>query len=463
MGLTLTIENETSLPDGGPLSVSVTGKRGIDIGRDQHLDWTLPDPTRFISSKHCEVRYRDGGYWLYDVSTNGTILNGGDGRLKEPHRLRHGDRLTIGQYIVAVALDGEEAGGRAETPTQKPASYQELWSGADDAAPPMDPRLLRPASANKPVRPDFLQWAIDVPDTAHVDTPQPSPPVTPRGAPPADDVWASGPMRPGPPVEAQPAMPAPRRPVWVSTEPSGPWGAPPPAVDAAAIQPAPDPFQPAPPPPSPRPSAPTITARPAAPPSGALPSDFVRLVAQGAGMPEQAFARDPERLAEELGVLMRMVAENMRQLLNARLQAKRLARMSNQTTIEALNNNPLKFSPTSEDALRIMFGPPTGSYLDARRALEEAFGDLKQHQIATYSAMQQAIAMMVADLDPQAIDSATEADRGISGVIGSRKARLWDAYVARWQAKTRGQDGGLVDVFMQYFAESYDRGDTKKR
>ena len=51
MGLTLTIENETSLPDGGPLSVSVAGKRGLDIGRDQHLDWTLPDPTRCISAK----------------------------------------------------------------------------------------------------------------------------------------------------------------------------------------------------------------------------------------------------------------------------------------------------------------------------------------------------------------------------------------------------------------------------
>ena len=109
-----------------------------------------------------------------------------------------------------------------------------------------------------------------------------------------------------------------------------------------------------------------------------------------------------------------------------------------------------------------MFGPPTTSYLDARRALEEAFGDLKEHQLRSYSAMQQAIAMMVADLDPQAIDDATEADRGLSGVIGSRKARLWDAYVARWQAITRGRSDGLVDVFMQYFAEQYD-GDTRRR
>ena len=61
--LTLRIENETTLPDGGPLSISVEGTRGIDIGRDQYLDWTLPDPNRFISGKHCEIRWRDGDFW----------------------------------------------------------------------------------------------------------------------------------------------------------------------------------------------------------------------------------------------------------------------------------------------------------------------------------------------------------------------------------------------------------------
>ena len=62
----------TSLPDGGPVTFELD-RRGIDIGRDPYLDWTLPDPERFISGKHCEIRYRDGGYWLHDVSTNGTI------------------------------------------------------------------------------------------------------------------------------------------------------------------------------------------------------------------------------------------------------------------------------------------------------------------------------------------------------------------------------------------------------
>ncbi len=456
MGLTLTIENETSLPDGGPLSVSVTGKRGLDIGRDAHLDWTLPDPTRFISSKHCEVRYRDGGYWLYDVSTNGTFLNGSDGRLRAPHRLQHGDSLTIGQYIVAVALDGEDAETRERAaPTARPAAYRDLWNPTEDAAPPVDRKLLKPASANVPVRPDFLDWAVDVPDTQYGE------PGRAPAAPPTqvdDDLgWAHGaPTRP-PPSGSAPAVPTPRRPVWLTSEPSGPWGgATPPSEPSADSAP---PYEP--PPAAAGSASPPAAPAPNAPPRP--PDDFLRLLARGANVPEQTFAQDSQRLAEELGILLRLVTENLRQLLNARLQAKRLARVSNQTTIEALNNNPLKFSPSTEDALSIMFGPTTASYLNAQQAIEEGFGDLKEHQVRTYAAMQQALAMIVADLDPQAIETATEADRGLTRVIGSRKARLWDAFLARWQAKTRGQDGGLVDVFMQYFAECYDRGGIRNR
>jgi type VI secretion system protein ImpI len=121
MALILRIENLPNLPDGGPITMTVSGRRNIDIGRDTHLDWTLPDATRHISSKHCEVRYKDGGYWLHDVSTNGTFLNGADHRMQAPHRLRSGDRFVIGQYIIGARVEGEEAvasggGGGGEPP-----------------------------------------------------------------------------------------------------------------------------------------------------------------------------------------------------------------------------------------------------------------------------------------------------------------------------------------------------------
>jgi type VI secretion system protein ImpI len=447
MALTLTIENETSLPDGGPLSVRVTGKRGIDIGRDSHLDWTLPDPSRTISAKHCEVRYRDGSYWLYDVSTNGTFLDGQDGRLKGPHRLRNGDRLLIGHYIIAVTVEGEAA---SAPEAGRPSVGQDFWTDVPDVAPPVRPSDLRaPREQARPHDPDFLDWAADVPN---IDGLQVAPYATPSApafrAP--DDAWAEGPQKAPPAAEAPPSKPTPRRPIWVANEPSGPWTSPAP-VAARLGEPAQPEAQ------GEEPRSNEFSNRQSAGPSAAS-GDFARLVAQAAGVPEQTFSQSsPEELAQSLGGLLRLVTDNLRQLLAARQQAKRMARSSDQTTIQAVDNNPLKFSPSTDDAIRLMFGPSTRSYLDARRAFEQSFEDLKTHQIKTYSGMQQALAMLVEDLDPEAIDRDTYPDSGLSSLLTSRKAKLWDAYVARWQAKARRSEGGLTDVFMDYFAECYDR------
>jgi type VI secretion system protein ImpI len=523
MGLTLTIENQTSLPDGGPLSVSIKGKRGIDIGRDQYLDWTLPDSSRLISGKHCEVRWHDGGYWLHDISTNGTFLNGVDTRLKEPHRLRNGDRFAIGHYIIVAAVDDEGAGSGAEANASRPSaspSYEDLWKPVGEVAPVIDPKELKAPRDMQPVHPDFLDWAIDVPN--HY-TPSPSssqqagregapweagsardvswaqgppqPPPSPsssqqagrEGAPwgagsAARDVswtqgppqppspipsqqpgrqgvpweagsaardmsWAQGPPKPPPPPppEAIP-VPSPRRPVW----PEGPWPAP--SVAAAPASPEARAGVPA----GAQAPASSRTASMSGMDSAAM-VDFIHLFARGAGLPADSFAAtDPAQLAEQLGQLIRLVAENMKQLLEARQMAKRFSRTSNQTTVQVLDNNPLKFAPSAEDALRIMFGPSTRSYLDASRALAQSFDDLKRHQLRTFSAMQHALRLMLGEFDPDVIDNTAAADRGLAGMVGSRKARLWDIYVARWQARTQGRADGMLNAFMDYFADCYD-------
>jgi type VI secretion system protein ImpI len=185
--------------------------------------------------------------------------------------------------------------------------------------------------------------------------------------------------------------------------------------------------------------------------------DFVRVLARAAGVSQQIFAeKNAQALAEQLGQVLRIVVDNLSQLLNARGQAKRMIRTANHTVIEATENNPLKFSPSAEEALRIMFGPPTRGYLDAQQALLRGFEDIKTHQIKTYSAMQHALATLLAELDPQRIDQETEANRGVVAVVTSRKAKLWDSYVARWQAKQGVEKAGLVDAFMAIFAKYYD-------
>jgi type VI secretion system protein ImpI len=125
--------------------------------------------------------------------------------------------------------------------------------------------------------------------------------------------------------------------------------------------------------------------------------------------------------------------------------------------VQALENNPLKFTGSPEDALAIMFGSPSRSYLDARATIERSFADVKAHQMLTFGAMQNALEALFEDLAPDKIDSGAESDRGFSALVGSRKTKLWDIYVERWRAKTKRSDGRLTEAFMAHFAEAYDR------
>jgi type VI secretion system protein ImpI len=452
MALGLQLVNETTLPDGGPVSFRITGKRGIDIGRDAHLDWTLPDPTRYISSKHCEIRYKDGGYWLHDVSTNGTFLNGSGQRLAAPHRLRTGDRFTVGHYIVDVRVDGEEgadqAAHREATPAPAPANYEEIWASQGDAPPPIDAKQLKAARLNKPVHSDFLDWAADVPNPLPAAEPDYSPPSSRRPAsafanPASSDMdWAMGlPSHVPAPPPPSPPVPAPRRPgvetkreTWEEQVDPGQS----PGAAARVERPAP--------------------ARVPSAAAGAAPDTLLRQIARAAGLPEDALARkDPNEAAEQIGAILRLVTESLMQLLTARLQAKRLARVQAHTTIQAIDNNPLKFSPSAAEALRLMFGSANAGYLDAHRAIAQGFADLKAHEVKTYSAMRQAIERLMAGLDPQAVEQASDEGRGIAGLLVSRKAKLWDAYQARWDSKIGRDSGGAVEAFIRYFAEAYDR------
>jgi type VI secretion system protein ImpI len=463
MALRFTIENFPDLPDGGPTSFGVTGKRSVDIGRDQHLDWTLPDPTRFISGKHCEVHHKNGAYWLHDVSTNGTFLNGSDLRMRSPHELKNGDRLVIGQYIVGVELESgaqslsdASAAVSSTSISQQHTPYLELWANDKDAPPPVDRQQMKMAKeAAHPVNPDFLDWAAGVPGvdsgTGRRRSTANQPPLT------ADMDWASGPLS-APAFAPQPAPPvvAPQRPMWkdpavspadasfLATRSVGPMERPSPQPEAPPDQPVP----------------PILQAQAAKARREDEADEFLHRLARAANLPADFFAgKDPNQVADQIGEVIRISVGSLMTLLQARNEAKRFSRSTHQTTIQATENNPLKFSPTAEDAIRTLFGPKTQSYLDARGAFAQSFDDLKAHQLKTYMAMQHAVTILAAQLDPAAIIKDIEADNSIIDRMRSRKSRLWDAFLIRWKASFGRDRDGVVEAFMLHFADYYDRED----
>lgn len=94
----------------------VFGAGGGTLGRSAENDWVLPDPSRYVSSRHAKVLFRHGSFFFEDTSTNGTYLNDTDAPMPKqtPCELHHGDVLVIGEYHVVVSIDAGD-GGRERT------------------------------------------------------------------------------------------------------------------------------------------------------------------------------------------------------------------------------------------------------------------------------------------------------------------------------------------------------------
>jgi type VI secretion system FHA domain protein len=91
----------------GDKSSFVFGVSGGSIGRSAENDWVLPDDMRYVSGRHARIVFHKGRYLLQDTSSNGTFINDGDKPLggKNPHELKSGDVIRIGEYHVQVQID----------------------------------------------------------------------------------------------------------------------------------------------------------------------------------------------------------------------------------------------------------------------------------------------------------------------------------------------------------------------
>ena len=91
----------------GDKSTFVFGVSGGSIGRSAENDWVLPDDMRYVSGRHARVLFHKGRWLLQDTSSNGTYVNDNDRPLggQNPHELKSGDVLRIGEYHVQVQID----------------------------------------------------------------------------------------------------------------------------------------------------------------------------------------------------------------------------------------------------------------------------------------------------------------------------------------------------------------------
>lgn len=268
MELTLEIVSfqKSLMGDGRSCAFDETGG---SIGRARDNTWVLPDPNRYVSSRHAEIDFVDGRFRLTDTSTNGVFVNGDatavgrDGQVA----LSDGDHLVIGDYEIAVRLSECAASPMPAAPV-----VDELVPmPRHDAPPPQDildvvsrrrsePRLGHPTIPDDPLdadRPVGRELTAPPREAAPSAAPLPAPPLPDR--PPAMTP-AAVPMPPPPPRPAARERPQPVAPTTIPDDDD--------LMPSVLSRPAPPPITTPNAAPPPRPAPP----RPAAPPVGAAPA-----------------------------------------------------------------------------------------------------------------------------------------------------------------------------------------------
>jgi predicted component of type VI protein secretion system len=176
----------------------------------------------------------------------------------------------------------------------------------------------------------------------------------------------------------------------------------------------------------------------------------------GAGVPRKTVsAAEGERILREFGAIMRAAVEGIMSLLVARAEMRKEFQAEERTMVAARDNNPLKLMSDPHEAMAFLFDPAerTEGFLDPVQAVGDACEDLRSHEIALMAAMRAAILGAVRRLDPHALERAFE--KAGSFGFGSRKAKLWELFVAHQEKLSRDAQEDFSKVFGREFMGAY--------
>ena len=180
--------------------------------------------------------------------------------------------------------------------------------------------------------------------------------------------------------------------------------------------------------------------------------DFAALLA-AAGL--QGVPVTPE-LAASFGSILKVVVDGLRDVLRAREELKDQFRLRI-TSYAPRENNPIKFSANTEDALHNLLVRRNTAYLEPVAAFEAAFDDLRVHQMAVLAGMRAGYAAMLGSFDPDSLEQKFERHAKRGGLLGgATKQRYWELYRDVFKEMAGDADDSFRTLFGTAFAEGYD-------
>ena len=179
-----------------------------------------------------------------------------------------------------------------------------------------------------------------------------------------------------------------------------------------------------------------------------------------AGPGSRASPSRPE-FARDFGEILRVVVAGVMDVLRSRQQIKDEFRMR-LTQFRPADNNPLKFSANVEDALHNLLVKRNAAYLAPVEAFEDAFDDLRNHQIAMLAGMRVAFESMLAAFDPDHLQHEFDRQLKRGSLLGvTAKLRYWDLYCDLVRDMAKDPETSFRKLFGEEFARAYEEQLTR--
>jgi type VI secretion system protein ImpI len=400
---------------------SVFSVEGGRIGRAAENDMVLPGAG--VHRHHATVRFINGVFFIEGVGANGIAVNNPDVVLprNEPYPLKSGDKVYIDEYEVVVTTSATPPAAPTKAATLRTTATLDplpIESNVPHAVLPSE-SLIEPSGELDPLRGLNTRAA-----------------AMPAHTPPPQQAWnhssaLSDHFAPAP-VASINAIPED----WDKT-----------SFNRSKLQP-----QPPQPPPSVRPAAPPSVTSPAASASPAGSSFDWEAFLRAAGVDP---ATVPADTAAVLGHIMRTVVQGLIEVLRARSEIKTEFRMP-VTQVRVSENNPLKFAANAEDALLSLFGRRNSAYLPPQEAFEDAFNDVRFHQLAMLAGVRAGFDHLMSRFDPDRLAESFDKN-GRRGLFGNNKAKNWELYEERYRELAKESDETFRHLFGEEFARAYEQ------
>jgi len=479
--------------------------QGGSIGRAAGNDWVLQDPERYLSSRHCQIICETGQYFLVDMSTNGTFVNGAMEPLGKGNRvaLNEGDRFALGDYEFQVSLAGL---ADAQSPFGQPAPAAGPLSDDDIFGSPSSPF---DSPFGGPV-PGHVSSSEPLFSTEQEET-DPLAALDKAGAS-SDPFQSSGAVGQDPflsqphsdpfagPSHSDGADPLHQSVSWPDSQPEA-GGIPEDWDDDLSLTPKLPPRsmplteQPVVPPPAapvaPAPLAPTADSgliaelkaqqqqleqanqaltgelatlkqqlqkqqlQTKAVSSGTVgASDRVLIEALGLGDRNLSDAEILD-ISRTIGSLMREMVAGLMQVLSSRSSIKNEFRMS-VTTIQPVENNPLKFSVNVDDALENMFIKKGNAYKKPVDAVQEGFQGIAEHQMAILAGIRSAFKGVIERFDPVTLEKRFDKQNKGGLIPGIKNAKNWELFCDYYSEVAGDLDNSFQYLFGDEFVRAYE-------